>query len=167
MPEKTDAWLQRDIAKAGRWHKLRQRNRWSFVFRLGVIGFGLMLAVMLLLQDIALYSAIPLSKALFLLVFYPAAGILFGFFMWSREEGTYQRLIRDHHKALTAYLASQHNDPPLYHPRLLSVILPAMVVGLYLYTHNWQLSSLGILMSALQLLALTAGFFMMNRAFRT
>lgn len=162
-----DRLLERDIAKAARWHHVRQQGRWRFVGHFGVVGFGFTLALILLLQDVARYGwQLPIARILFFLLLYPLAGVFLGLFMHAHEEGLYQQTKQTHERRLADYLAKQHNPLPLLNPKVLRWFVPLLIATLYLLTHGGVLMLRGILVSALQLLVAFAGLRLMAHAYR-
>lgn len=161
-----DRWLERDIARAARWHSVRQWGRWRFVGHFGVLGFGLTLALILLLQDVAGFGwQLPVIRILFFLFLYPLAGVFLGLFMHAHEEGLYQRVRQTHESRLAGYLAEQHDPLPLLNQSILRWFLPLLIVVLYLLTHGLVLSLTGLLVSVLQLVVAFAGLRLMERAY--
>lgn len=161
-----DRWLERDIARAARWHSVRQWERWRYVGYFGVLGFGVTLALILLLQDVARFGwQLPIIRILFFLFIYPLAGVFLGLFMHAHEEGMYQRVRQTHEPKLTRYLAEQNNPLPLLNQSILRWVLPLLFVVLYLLTQGLALSLRGLLVSALQLAVAFAGLRLMAQAY--
>jgi hypothetical protein len=161
-----DRWLERDIARAARWHRVWRWGRWRFVGYFGVVGFGLTLALILLLQDVVRYGwQLPVIRILFFLLLYPLAGVFLGLFMYAHEEGIYQRVRQTHEHKLTHYLAQQHEPLPLLNQSILRWFLPLLIGVLYLLTHGLVLSLRGILVSVLQLIVAFAGLRLMAMAY--
>jgi hypothetical protein len=70
-------------SNAEKWHRLQKLGRPRFVFRYGVLGFGLSTAVLFVLFQGYLYgTTTALFQAVPALLLFPLAGIVWGRFMW-------------------------------------------------------------------------------------
>jgi hypothetical protein len=81
--------------QASQWERVRQRGRRRYVVLYGVIGWGLLIA--LLSSAIhALISGLDgaVRNLAFNLVMMPLFGILFGYWMWSYNEDKHRRWAR-------------------------------------------------------------------------
>ena len=77
--------------KMKRWEKQRAQGRISFVFKVGVLFWGILTALM---WSILMYFIDPQepvwARPLLVLVIFPIAGFFWGFWVWSIIEKKYQ-----------------------------------------------------------------------------
>jgi hypothetical protein len=93
-----------------RWERERSQGRGTFIFRRGVIGWGVPAAVFTigykLYQQHLLPGGITLTDQLRIAIglsaiFFPFCGYLFGRWLWTSSETQYQRFLREHHQSGT------------------------------------------------------------------
>jgi hypothetical protein len=89
-----------------RWESLRQRGRASFVWRVGLLGYGLpmMLGAVIVRLIMQWWTSQPnqsfILNIAIAFALWPLAGLLFGFAVWHLNERSYKR------QALAAQSAS-------------------------------------------------------------
>jgi hypothetical protein len=79
-----------------RWGQTRQQGQWSFIWRVGVLRFGLIMCVAFVVMQATqrpnhLFSVLALNVPLWL-----GGGFLFGFSMWHYGEWAYKRYLAKH-----------------------------------------------------------------------
>ena len=91
-----------------RWEERRAGGRASFIWRYGVLGWGLPAALLTIayavIQEHGIMWSVPFSTRLRIaiavaVVFFPTLGHLFGRRLWESGEERYQRLVREATKA--------------------------------------------------------------------
>ena len=93
-----------DVAALRRWERLRANGRSSFVWRNGVVGWGLPAAIVTALYKVidaqGLAWPVMLSPGLrhalvLIALVFPALGYMFGGWMWTQGEARHARLRRE------------------------------------------------------------------------
>lgn len=82
--------MQNRLAK---WERLREKGKWNYILKFGVIGWGITSAVVFalvfsLLTHVSFWTVLPIS-----LVLFPLGGIGWGYYMWSLSEKAYRKAI--------------------------------------------------------------------------
>jgi hypothetical protein len=92
------------VAQIARWEKNRAMGRRDFVFRRGVLGWGVPAALITIVykvvQEQGFVTAPQLTAALrtaiiVALVVFPLCGWIFGRWLWTAGEARYSALVRD------------------------------------------------------------------------
>jgi len=79
--------------QAEKWAEIRNRGQWSYIWRVGVLRWGLVMCGVFIGMDSARHPHQFLSSVLGNVPLWICAGLLFGFFTWHGTEWQYRRQV--------------------------------------------------------------------------
>jgi len=71
--------------EATRWAKIRSKGRYRFIWLRYVFGYGIVVASLLIIGDIILFTWHP-QRTLYFAVVFPLAGYILGALTWRKNE---------------------------------------------------------------------------------